>query len=64
MEGDTNGLRLGVNELVRWGLTADDMPAVADFIARVLVGNVDVHDVAKEVAEFRSRYRTVNFVRT
>ncbi|HRK17787.1 MAG TPA: aminotransferase class I/II-fold pyridoxal phosphate-dependent enzyme [Hyphomicrobiaceae bacterium] len=64
VEGDTNGLRLGVNELVRWGLTADDMPAVADFIARVLVGNVDVHDVAKEVAEFRSRYRTVNFVRT
>lgn len=62
VDGDTNGLRLGVNELVRWGLTADDMGRIADFIARVLLGNADAAEVGKEVALFRRRYDRVHFV--
>ena len=29
-----NGLRLGTPEIVRWGMTVDDMPELAALIAR------------------------------
>ena len=29
VDGDMNGLRIGTPEIVRWGMTAEDMPALA-----------------------------------
>ena len=34
-----NGLRFGTPEIVRWGMTATDMPELAALIARGLRGN-------------------------
>ena len=57
VDGDINGLRLGTPEIVRWGMTAQDMPALAGFIADVLTGRRAAQSVAPEVAAFRSPVR-------
>ena len=59
--GDMNGLRLGTNEAVRWGMTAADMPELAGLIARGL-GNEAPEAVAGDVAAFRGRFRTLRYV--
>jgi glycine hydroxymethyltransferase len=61
--GDLNGLRFGTPEIVRWGMTAKDMPVVAGFIADVLSGKRAAQSVAPEVAAFRSRFSRLHFVR-
>lgn len=63
LAGDLNGLRLGTCEAVRWGMTAADMPVLAGFIARALVGNEAPEAVAEEVTAFRRRFDRVCFVR-
>lgn len=61
--GDVNGLRFGTPEIVRWGMTEADMPALAQLIARALVGNAPPEDVAAEVTAFRRRFDRLRFVR-
>jgi len=56
--GDVNGLRLGTPEIVRIGVRPDDLPALADFIARALEGD----DCAGEVTEWRRRFDRVLYV--
>ncbi|NRB04022.1 MAG: DegT/DnrJ/EryC1/StrS family aminotransferase [Rhodobacteraceae bacterium] len=58
VDGDTNGLRMGTPELVRWGMTAADAPRLAALIARALAGD----DVAAEVAEWRQSFNQLHFV--
>lgn len=62
VEGDTNGLRLGTPEIVRWGMTADDMPELAALIARGLRGNEPPEAVAADVTAFRRRFDRLHFV--
>lgn len=56
---DGEGVRFGVPEAVRWGMTTADMAQIATFVARA------VHDepemVAAEVASFRARFTNVHF---
>ncbi|SPF77837.1 serine hydroxymethyltransferase [Pseudoprimorskyibacter insulae] len=59
--GDMNGLRIGTPELVRWGMTADDMPRLAGLIARGLRGN-DASSIAAEVANWRRSFDRVHFI--
>lgn len=59
VEGDVNGLRIGTPELARLGMTAADMPTLADFIERALNG--DPARVAGEVTAWRSRFRDIHF---
>jgi glycine hydroxymethyltransferase len=61
--GDLNGLRMGTPEIVRWGMTAKDMPQVARFIADVLTGKRQAQSVAPEVAAFRSQFSKLHFIR-
>ena len=63
VEGDLNGIRLGTQEITRWGLTPGEMPAIARFIARVFRGNEDPAAVRPEVIEFRRGFQTLRFVR-
>ncbi len=63
VEGDMNGLRLGTCEIVRWGMTAADMPALAALIARGLTGNEAPETVATEVTTFRQRFDRLHFIR-
>ncbi len=62
VEGDLNGLRIGTPELVRWGMTAADMPRLARLIARGLSGN-DPESVAAEVSGYRRQFDRIHFIR-
>jgi glycine hydroxymethyltransferase len=58
-----NGLRLGTPEIVRFGMTAADMPELAGYIAEGLSGSRPAEPVAKDVTAFRSRFRELHFMR-
>lgn len=60
VEGDNNGLRLGVPEIVRLGMGAADMPALAGLIQRALAS--DPCAVADDVAAFRAQFSGVHYV--
>ncbi|MEP3116109.1 beta-eliminating lyase-related protein [Nisaea sp.] len=62
VEGDLNGLRIGVPELVRWGVGVKDVPEIAGYVARALKAN-DPSALAPEVAALRKRYDKIHFVR-
>jgi glycine hydroxymethyltransferase len=62
VDGDMNGLRIGTPEIVRWGMTVDDMPALASLVARGLRGNGAGDALAAEVTAFRQRFRALHFV--
>lgn len=57
VDGDLNGLRLGTPEVVRIGMTPDDMPTLASFLARGLAGE----DVGGEVSAWRAGFTGVHF---
>jgi len=60
VDGDINGLRLGVPEIVRLGFTPEDMPQLAGWIARALAG--DAVSVAAEVRERRRRLGDLRYI--
>jgi glycine hydroxymethyltransferase len=60
--GDQNGLRLGVQELVRWGMGPAEMPQVARLLARVLVGNEEAAALRDEVVAFRARFQEMGYI--
>jgi glycine hydroxymethyltransferase len=55
-----SGLRLGTPEIVRWGMTATDMPALAALIHDGLRG--DAGAVAKAATDYRSGFTTLHFI--
>ena len=59
--GDLNGLRLGTPEIARLGMTAADMPALAEFLMRGLDATEDHAAVARDVAAWRAAFRDVHF---
>jgi glycine hydroxymethyltransferase len=63
VEGDMNGLRIGTPEIVRFGMTAADMPELARLIARALAGNEKPESVAPDVTAFRRRFTKLHFMR-
>lgn len=62
VEGDMNGLRFGTPEIVRWGMTEDDMPELAALIARGLRGNDASEAIAADVTLFRRQFHKMHFV--
>ena len=61
VEGDVNGLRFGTPEIVRRGMEAADMSALADFVARGLDQSREPEEVAGEVREWRGRFDRVRY---
>ncbi len=61
--GDLNGIRIGTQEITRWGLKPEHMPEIARFIARVFRGNEDPARVRPDVIEFRRAFQMLHFVR-
>ena len=59
VDGDTNGLRLGVPEIVRLGLGPAEMPELAGLIARALAGEA----VGEAVTALRQRFSGLRYVR-
>jgi glycine hydroxymethyltransferase len=62
VDGDTNGLRLGTPEIVRWGMTGKDMPELARLIARGLRSHEASDRVAVDVSAFRRRFSGLHFI--
>lgn len=60
VSGDMNGLRIGTPELARWGVTAEDVPEIADHVARALASD-EPEALASETARLRARFRDVHF---
>ncbi|HEX2912834.1 MAG TPA: aminotransferase class I/II-fold pyridoxal phosphate-dependent enzyme [Chloroflexia bacterium] len=64
VEGDYNGLRIGTQEITRWGMRPEDMPELAALIGRVLVKGEDPEQVREDSLKFRSRFQQLHFMRT
>ena len=60
--GDFNGLRFGTPEIVRWGMTASDMPALADIIVDALASD-NPESLAQRTTAFRQQFQTLHFIR-
>ena len=62
--GEDDGLRIGTNEIVRWGAVAGDMAEIAALLARALAEeSPDGRGaVAAEVSAFRQRFDQLAFV--
>jgi glycine/serine hydroxymethyltransferase len=54
----SSGLRMGVQEMTRYGMVESDFEAVAEFIADVVIRNKTVKD---EVAAYRKQFLTQSF---
>lgn len=59
-EYGTHGLRVGVQEVTRWGMTVDDVPEVADCIVAGLSGS-DMEKVRERARELANRFSRVRF---
>ena len=56
-----NGLRIGTPELVRWGVTPDNVDEIAALVVRGLNSNAP-EGLAPEVAELRAQYAQMHYV--
>jgi glycine hydroxymethyltransferase len=63
VEGDLNGIRIGTQEVTRWGMVEADMAEIAALIARVWLKGDDPARVREDVVAFRRKFRTLRFVR-
>ena len=59
---DMAGLRIGTPELVRWGMSTNDMPELATLIADGL--RTSPESVAPRVSAFRQRFTTLHYIRS
>ncbi len=62
-EAGTNALRLGVQEVTRWGMTTEDAPAIADCIVAALSGKLP-EKVKKRVKQVVQRFNKIQFTLT
>jgi glycine hydroxymethyltransferase len=61
--GDLNGMRIGTQEVTRFGMREDAMEEVARLIGRVLIDSENPAIVRPDVTNFRRQYKTMAFVR-
>ncbi|WP_417680816.1 serine hydroxymethyltransferase [Roseibium sp.] len=61
VDGDLNGLRIGTPELVRWGVTVNDIPEIAGLLAKALTSDTP-EALAPNVAALRKTFNKVHYV--
>ena len=64
MPGEQNGIRVGTPEIVRRGMSAEDMPRLAELMSRALDAGGDqagLAEIAAEVAAWRKEFTAVRF---
>jgi glycine hydroxymethyltransferase len=61
VNGDMNGLRIGTPELVRWGVTVNDIPALAGLLAEALTSDTP-EALAPKTAALRKTFNKVHYV--
>lgn len=62
--GVGDGVRIGTNEIVRWGIAGAEIDRLADLVAAAwhATDDADLGEIANRVAAFRSRFREIGFV--
>src|SRR6266852_6845969 len=63
VEGDLNGIRIGTQEVTRWGMVEKDMTDIAALMARVWLKGEAPEKMREDVIAFRRGFRTMRFVR-
>lgn len=58
---DPSGLRLGTQELTRWGMKENEMKEIAKMIRMVLIDKKDPSEVRKKVMEFRKEFMEIHY---
>jgi glycine hydroxymethyltransferase len=56
-----SGLRMGTIEVTRFGMMAEEMETIADFIARILADGIEPEKMVDEVTDFRSSFQTLYY---
>ncbi len=59
--GDPSGIRLGVQEMTRYGMKESEMKEIAYYIRRVLIDRKEPSEIKKEVIEFRKAFTKVKY---
>jgi len=54
-----NGIRIGVQEMTRYGMKEEDMQKVAELIRDIIIDNKDVKN---KVIEFRNNFKELNYI--
>jgi len=55
------GIRIGVQEMTRYGMKEDEMKQIAEFIKRVVLDKENPETVGKEVAAFRAGFQEIKY---
>ncbi|PVU69262.1 serine hydroxymethyltransferase, partial [Sulfolobus sp. SCGC AB-777_L09] len=58
---DPSGIRLGVQEMTRFGMKESDFQEVAKFMKEVAIDKKDPNEVKKKVIEFRKNFLEVKY---
>jgi glycine hydroxymethyltransferase len=58
---EVSGLRLGVQEMSRFGMNEEEMKVIAEFMARVLIKGEEPSKVRREVMEFRREFTNIRY---
>ncbi|MCW1969295.1 MAG: aminotransferase class I/II-fold pyridoxal phosphate-dependent enzyme [Anaerolineae bacterium] len=61
--GDANAIRIGTQEITRWGMMPEHMPVIANFIGRVLLDGESPAAVRDDVIAFRRGFQRLCFVK-
>ena len=63
LQAQANAIRIGTQEVTRWGMTPEHMPIIANFIGRVLLDGESPAVVRDDVIAFRRGFQRLCFVR-
>jgi len=55
------GIRIGVQEMTRFGMKEAEMKEIAKFIKEIVLDGRDPKEAGKEVSDFRKNYQTVKY---
>ena len=58
---DPSGLRMGTQELTRWGMKEDEMKEIARFMRMVLIDKKDPSEIRQKVVEFRKEFLEIHY---
>ncbi|QGA54698.1 aminotransferase class I/II-fold pyridoxal phosphate-dependent enzyme [Sulfolobus sp. E5-1-F] len=58
---DPSGLRIGVQEMTRYGMKEGEMEEIAELFKKVIIDKKDVNEVKKEVIQMRKNFLEVKY---
>jgi glycine hydroxymethyltransferase len=56
-----SGIRIGVQEMTRFGMKEREMKEIANFIKKVILDKIEPKKVKKEVVNFRKRFQKIKY---